>query len=169
MPPPSTLASPLHRQARCTQRPPLSFRGHGGGGRRTVEDRHGVSPLAEEASSPYEATSVGSSCRTRRLLEQSAKPALPRSGATLPEAAQAAKQSPARLRGIPPRQLHSNAGLMALQREPAYLKVSVGTSAKGTAGTRSGLGSVLPFPLSRFDQVPVSLDPPSDRAERLVK
>jgi hypothetical protein len=28
-------------------------------GRRTVEDRHGVSPLAEEASSPYGATNRG--------------------------------------------------------------------------------------------------------------
>jgi hypothetical protein len=41
----------------------------------------------------------GRPARTRRLWEQSAKPALPRSGATLPEAAQVAKQSPARLRG----------------------------------------------------------------------
>lgn len=39
--------------------PPSSFSGHGGGGRRTVEDRHGVSPLAEEASSPYGATNRG--------------------------------------------------------------------------------------------------------------
>ncbi len=71
--------------------------------------------------------------------------------------------------GIPSCQLHLNAGLMALQREPAYLKVTVGTPAKGAAGTRSGLCSVRPVALSRFDRVPVSLDPPSERAEGLLK
>ena len=50
---------PAHRQAHCTRCPPPSFPGHDDGGRRKVEDRHGVSSLAEEASSPYGAINRG--------------------------------------------------------------------------------------------------------------
>src|ERR1700735_3150923 len=127
------------------------------------------SPLAEEASSPYGATnSGGRPARTRRLLEQSANCATKgpeQRSRKLPESLSRVQHD----YGIPSRQLQLNAGLMALQREPAYLKVSVGTPAKGAAGTPSGLGSVRPVALSRFDHVPVSLDPPSERAKRLLK
>src|ERR1035438_1810344 len=45
-------------------------------------------PLAEEASSPHGAIDLGGRpTRTMRLVDQSAKPALPESGATLLEAA----------------------------------------------------------------------------------
>ena len=60
------------------------------------------SPLAEEASSSHGATDLGGRpTRTRHLVDQSAKPALPESGATLLEAANGLGQSPARLRDYP--------------------------------------------------------------------
>ena len=59
--------------------------------------------LAEEASSPNAATDRRrSSCPNQASHGQICQPALPGSGATLPEAAQVAKQSPARLRDCPP-------------------------------------------------------------------
>ena len=52
---------------------------------------HGISPLAEEAPSRTgRQTAGGRPARTRRLMGQSATPALPGSEATLPDAAQTA-------------------------------------------------------------------------------
>jgi hypothetical protein len=57
-------------------------------------------------------------------MDKSAKPASPRSGATLPGGCQVAKQSPTRLRDYhPPRQNHRTPGQIALQRKPAHPKV----------------------------------------------
>ena len=58
---------------------------------------------------------------------------------------------------------------MALQRKLRNLEVCVYTRTKGAAGLRSTLGSGGPIALSCFDLLPMGVNPPPERGERLVK
>ena len=62
---------------------------------------------------------------------------------------------------------HATAGHIALQRKPAYPK-RLRPSGEEAAGLRSAPGPPRPIALSRFDQLPVGVDPPPERGERLI-
>jgi hypothetical protein len=98
-------------------RPPPAGSQRRDGGLHVVEHSgHGVSPLAEKASSPYGMTDRGRPARSRRLMDQSAKPALPGFAATLPEAAQTAlsrdQHGYGKIRHVTP---HATSGYIVLQ------------------------------------------------------
>ena len=126
-------------------------------------------PLAEEATSPCGIIDRwGHPTRTSRLMDPSAKPTLPRSGATLPEAAKGRSRVQHGYRANTSCQKtpyttykrHFNESLLTSKCPPINRK-----------GQRMGstVSSRRPAPPSRLDQMPVGANPPFDHGERLGK
>jgi hypothetical protein len=108
-----SVAARASREVRMSRQAPQSRRCSGRGG--------GVEPM------PGDRPRAAILARARRLMDKSAKPALPRSGATLPEAAQKLLSRTQHGYGTDRRvELTLTPGQIALQRKPAHPQVPAG-------------------------------------------
>jgi len=101
-------------------------------------------------------------------MEKICQPALPGSGATLPEPAKALSRVQHGYGTTLPCYHSPYAGPIALQRKVAYLQVPMALRRTGDGASISS-GPARPIALSCFDQLPVGVGPPPERGERLIE